>query len=190
MIHFYSADTSKLKWYSKPFNLSYLIKLFTHWQYPSIPFDKTWTHVSIGEDEGRTRKIIFESNLAQMLSYYDNPLLTAHFVSSNIQLNDLTIFLRIVDTEHSKPYARLQLIDFVRVWFMNKLFKRDPKNVWFPKSSVCSEIAYTCAMLYADKYGLKYLSQRLRDYNSNLYSPMRLYGVLKEAEEKGEVIFE
>jgi len=191
MIHFYSANTSQLKWYQKPFNLSWLIKLFTHWELPEIPFEEIFTHVSIGEDVTISgRRLIFESYLVQMLNPYDNPKLTAHFVSNHSQVSDREIFWDIIGREHGKPYGFLQLIDFVRSWLWNKIFKRDPKNVWFPSSSVCSELGYTASEMYGRKYSLLVLRAKLMRYNSNFYSPMRLYRILSEAEKSGEVIFE
>lgn len=191
MIHFYSAKTDHLKWYKKIINLSWWIKVFTHFEYPALPFESTFTHVSIGEDITRSgRRLIFESYVVQMLNPYDNPKLTAHFVNNHIQINDAEIFWYIVENRTGKPYAFLQLIDFIRLWLSNKIIKRDPKNVWFPESDVCSEIGYTSAKIHAVKYGLKYLLDGLLTANSNHYSPMRLYKRLKEAEANGEVIFE
>ena len=190
MIHFYSADTN-IKWYKKIINLSWWIKVFTHYEYPEIPFEDTFTHVSIGEDITTSgRRLIFESYIVQMLNKYDNPKLTFHFVNNHQQIIDKELFWQIVDAEHNKPYAFLQLIDFVRVWFWNKLFKKDPKNIWFPSSAVCSELGYTLAYLYSKKYSLIGLRANLLRYNSNTYSPMRLYRILYEAEKRGEIIEE
>ena len=191
MIHFYSAKTDHLKWYKKLINLSWWIKVFTHYQYPAIPFEQTFTHVSIGEDVTRGgKRLIFESYIVQMLNPYDNPRLTAHFVNNHIQINDAEIFWYIAENKKGRLYAVLQLIDFIRLWFCNKVFKKDPKNVWFPKSDVCSEIGYASAIMHATKYNLSYLQSKLLTSNSNFYSPMRLYKILKEAECKGETIFE
>ena len=191
MIHFYSADTVQIKWYKKMFSLSWWIKVFTHYQYPSIPFEKTFTHVSIGEDKTVTgRRLIFESYLVQMLNKYDYPVITFHFVNNHIEINDAEIFWQIVDREHNKLYAVLQLIDFIRLWFFNRVFKRDPETVWFPQSSVCSEIGYKAAIDYATKYNLSYLQSRLLTANSNFYSPMRLYAILLEGTKHGETIME
>lgn len=190
MIHFYSANTN-FKWYKKPFSFRWWIKVFTHYEYPEIPFNKTFTHVSIGEDITLSgRRLIFESFVVQMLNEYDEPDLTAHFVSNHNRITDRELFWGIVRAEHDKPYAFLQIIDFVRIWLWNKLFKRDPKNIWFPASSVCSELGYTLSYAYAKKYSLTTLRANLLKYNSNSYSPMRLYRILVEAEKRGEVIFE
>jgi hypothetical protein len=191
VIHFYSANTKDLKWYKKIINLSWWIKVFTHYQYPAIPFEGTFTHVSIGEDVTRSgRRLIFESYVVQMLNPYDNPKITIHFVNNHIQINDAEIFWNIVDKKRGKPYAFLQLLDFIRLWFYNKVFKKDPKNVWFPASDVCSEIGYASAIGHATKYNLSFLQSRLLTSNSNFYSPMRLYGVLLEAANHGETILE
>jgi hypothetical protein len=190
MIHFYSADTN-IAWYKKPFNLSWLIKVFTHFEFPELSFDETFTHVSIGEDQTiGGKRLIFQSSLTQELNVYDNPKCTAYLVCENNKITSIDIFWDIVASQISKPYAFLQLIDFVRVWYWNKLFKHDPKNVWFPQNRVCSEQGYASIKNEADKYNVDGLSARLLKYNSNLYSPMRLYRVLKEAEKRGEVIFE
>ena len=191
MIHFYSANTKNLKWYKKIINLSWWIKVFTHYQYPALPFEQTFTHVSIGEDVTRSgRRLIFESYVVQMLNPYDYPRITAHFVNNHIQINDTEIFWDIVDKKRGKPYAVLQLLDFIRLWFYNKVFKKDPKNVWFPASDVCSEVGYAAAIAYVGKYNLSFLKSELLKHNSNLYAPMRLYDILMQAANRGEVIFE
>lgn len=188
MIHFYCAETKGIKKY---FGLSWWIKFFTRFEYPEFKLNDVFTHVSIGEDITQSgRRLIFESYVVQMLNPYDDPKLTARFVKDHIEVIDRDIFWHIVDKEHSKPYAFLQLLDFIRVWLWRKLFKKDPKNVWFPASSVCSEIGYTSAILHATKYALPFLRAQLLTSNSNFYSPMRLYRLLKEAEHFGEIIFE
>ena len=191
MIHFYSANTKNLKWYKKIINLSWWIKVLTHYQFPSLLFDQTFTHVSIGEDVTRSgRRLIFESYIVQMLNPYDYPRITAHFVNNHVQINDAEIFWHIVDKKRGKPYAVLQLLDFIRLFIYNKLFKKDPKNVWFPQSDVCSEIGYASAIGHATKYNLSFLQSRLLTHNSNFYAPMRLYDMLMQAANRGEVIFE
>lgn len=190
MIHFYSAKTKGVK---KNFGwlFSSAIKFFTRFEYPEFKRDQVFTHVSIGEDLTISgKRLIFQSSLTQELNVYDNPKCTAYLVSKGIPIRDSNLFWDIVESQISKPYGFLQIIDFIRVWYWNKLFKRDPKNVWFPQNRVCSEQGYYSVKNEADKYNLDKLSISLLKYNSNLYSPMRLYRILKEAEKRGEAIFE
>ena len=190
MIHFYSAKTKGVKK-----NLGWLfssaIKFFTHFEYPEFKRNDVFTHVSIGEDLTiGGKRLIFQSSLTQELNLYDNPKYTAYLIHDKTIIRDAEIFWQIVKPQISKPYAFLQIVDFIRVWYWNKLFKRDPKNVWFPQNRVCSEQGYYSVKNEADKYNLDFLSSSLLKYNSNLYSPMRLYRVLKEAEKRGEVYIE
>ena len=191
MIYFYSANTKNLKWYKKPFSYSWWIKVFTSNERPEgMDWEDTPTHVSIGYDETLSgRKLIFESYVVQMLNPYDDPPVIFEFVKNHQALVDKDIFWQIVDAEKMKGYAFLQLIDFIRLWLFNKILKRDPKTVWFPKSSVCSEIGYTCSLKYANKYNLSNTRTRLLKSNSNFYHPTRLLNVLNEAENNGEGIW-
>ena len=184
MINFYSANT-KIKWYKKLFNISWWIKVFTAYERPEgMSFEQVPTHVSIGEDTTYSgRRLIFESYLVQMLNPYDNPHIEWVFQKNGQLLNDADIFWKIVDQEKMKGYAVLQLIDFIRLWFYNKVFKKDPKNVWFPQSSVCSEIGYKLVERYVVKYRLETTLKELKKHNSNHYSPMRLLNLLLKTQE-------
>jgi len=186
MINFYSANTD-IKWYKKPFNISWWIKVFTSHERPTgMKWKDVPTHVSIGEDVTVTGvRLIFESYITQMLNPYDNPKIVFQFNKQGL-LNDPKIFWGIVKEKNMRGYAFLQLIDFIRLWFYNKVFKKDPRNVWFPKSDVCSEIGYAMAIHYSTKYNLRNLKLNLLKHNSNHYHPMRLYNVLKQAEKDGE----
>lgn len=190
MIHFYSAKTKDVKknlgWF-----YSWCIKRFTHFEYPEFKIDDVFTHVSIGEDiTVGGKRLIFQSSLTQELNIYDNPLYTAYLLYNGNKIKDKEIFWEIVESQISKPYGFLQILDFIRVWYYNKLLKRDPKNVWFPQNRICSEQGYYSAKNEADKYGLIHTSTTLLKYNSNHYSPMRLYRVLKELEKRGDVVIE
>jgi len=190
MINFYSANTD-LKGYKKPFNISWWIKIFTAHERPTgMKWKDVPTHVSIGEDVTVTgRRLIFESYVVQMLNPYDNPHIEFVFVKGQKQIHDPAIFWKIVDAEKMRGYAVFQLIDFIRLWFYNKVFKRDPKNVWFPKSSVCSEIGYSAAKIFATKYYIEKTLKRLIKHNSNHYHPMRLLNICIQADQDGEGIF-
>lgn len=190
MIYFYSADTTKLRWYQKPFSYSWWIKVFTAYdRMPGMDWEKVPTHVSIGLDETvGGEKLIFESYLVQMLNPFDNPPVEFQFVKDHYRVLDKTIFWNIVKKYAKRGYAILQLIDFIRLWFYNTVFGKEPKNVWFPKSSVCSEIGYLYAIAYAEKYGLSIRGQ-LKQYNQNFYHPMRLLKLCYIAENLGEGIF-
>lgn len=190
MIHFYCAKTKGVK---KNFGwlFSSAIKFFTHFEYPEFKRDEVFTHVSIGEDLTVSgKRLIFQSNITQELNVYDNPSYTAYLIFNGGIIKDRDIFWDIVNSQVSKPYAFLQIIDFIRVWAYNKALKRDPKNVWFPQNRVCSEQGYHSAKKEADKYGLERLSNLLIRYKSDFYSPMRLYRILKEAEKHKEVYIE
>ena len=180
MIHFYSANTN-IAWYKKPFNFSWWIKVFTAYERPEgMSFAEIPTHVSIGEDITYSgRHLIFESYFVQMLNPKDNPHYTVIFTKDGNPIVDTEIFWQIVDEKTKHGYAVLQLIDFIRLWFWNKVFGRDPKNVWFPQSDVCSEIGYNCSMRYSLKYDLRKLHSNLVKSNSNFYHPLRLHNVLK-----------
>jgi len=188
MINFYSANLKVQGFWSRIF--SGAIKFFTAFEYPAIPWKEGFSHNSLnGDTTSSGDTLIFQSSLTQELNYWDSPTVTFYLLNDGEIIQDVRLFHKIAKSQVGKPYGFLQIIDFIRVWYYNKLFKRDPKNVWFPQNRVCSEQAYTLIMETAVEYNKPRVINLLRKYNSNLYSPMRIYRVCKQIEAVGDGLF-
>jgi len=195
MINFYSANTRNLNKSQRLLarsltftlfvenGLSYAIKWYSQLEKPDdMDFEDIPTHVSIGRISAGKKDIIFQSQVVQHISEWDNPHYSFIYYKDGQPFYDEDVFWEHVEDNENKPYAFMQLLFFVYRYIMKKYFNKKVKKNWFPANQVCSEHGYNDLRRHHDKHKLfKFSILKLVQYNSNTFSPMDCYNVCRFA---------
>lgn len=211
MIGIFTANTDGFK---KKFTLSFLIKLFTWYEFKELvtnydklkgcTFKDTPTHTLFGDIRmDGEKRIIFESNLTQQLNYYYPCRWEFEFVFRHKRVYDPDLFHKVSGQTITQTYAFFQLLYFIRKWIWCVPFKRllplwskifhGGKDIalwgnWFVKNDICTEQCAKFAYEHTRKYAMGIVRTHLTKRNINNFSPSSILDMMLAAEKWGETI--